>query len=53
MNYCTKKIISVQIVHKIVKLVKLRSQHKNTHLFCVFIVYGYFEMPIFGRHTKS
>ena len=32
---------------------KLRSQKKNTHLFCEFIVYGHFEMPIFGRHTKT
>ena len=32
---------------------KLRSQNKNTHLFCVFIVNGHFEMPIFGRNTKT
>ena len=32
---------------------KLRSQTKNTHLFCVFIVYGHSEMPVFGRHTKT
>ena len=31
---------------------KLLSQNKNTHLFCVFIVYSHFEMPVFGRHTK-
>ena len=29
------------------------SQDKNTHLFCVFIVYSHYEMPVFGRHTKT
>ena len=28
---------------KLLQLMKLRSQDKATHLFCVFIVYGYFE----------
>ena len=32
---------------------KLRPQNKNTHIFCVLIVYAYFEMLIFGRHTKT
>ena len=32
---------------------KLRSQSKNTHLFCVFIVYRHFGMPVFGCHTKT
>ena len=32
---------------------KLWSQNKTTHLFCVFIVYDHFEMTIFGRHTKT
>ena len=32
---------------------KLRSQNKNKHLFCAFTVSGHFEMPIFGRHTKT
>ena len=34
------------------QLMQLRSQHKTTHFFLCIIVYGYFEMPIFGRHTK-
>ena len=32
---------------------KLMLQNKLTHLFCVLIVYSYFHMPIFGRHTKT
>ena len=32
---------------------KLWSQNKNTHIFGAFIVYSHFEMPVFGRHTKS
>ena len=31
---------------------RLRTQNKITHLFCLFIVYSHFEMPIFGWHTK-
>ena len=32
---------------------KLRSQNKKTHIFCVFNVYDHFVMLIFGRHTKT
>ena len=46
--------ISVQVEHtELFSLMKLRSQNKSTHLFHVFIVYGHFELPIFGRHTKT
>ena len=30
----------------------LLPQIQNTHLFCVFMVYGHFGMPVIGRHTK-
>ena len=45
--------ISVQVVLQIVVTHKTKVTNKSRHLFCVYIVYGHYEMPIFGRHTKT
>ena len=31
---------------------KLWSQNKNVHLFCVLLFMAIIEMPVLGRHTK-
>ena len=48
-----KVIISVPIVCHIVMTCETKVTKQTTHLFCVFLVYGYFEMPILSSRTKS
>ena len=45
-------IFSVQIVHLFVVTGETKVMKQNMHVFYVFIVYGHFEIAIFGRHTK-
>ena len=52
-TYCTKVCISVQKYTKLTFTCDSIATKQTMHHFCVFIVYIHFEMPVFGRHTKT